>query len=337
MHTAKANSITIEPPPLTGGTEAVYYFHSDHLGSASWITSGTGLPVQHLLYLPFGEHFVNEQSSGYFERFTFTGKERDAETGYYYHGARFNSSDIGWLSVDPMADKYPSLTPYNYCAWNPVKFIDPDGEFKINIHLSLLKNANNSLKKSDQLSKIAYFSMRHSISFTSDIWYSKRSYVHLDNMKNFTEVQNGYNDAVSKFKTNMKQKKYFSAGVKLHTIMDFYSHSNYVDLYLKYKGDTWDPEKELIPTFEDACSKEEYSDFYQMLKNELRTGIFTSKSEDDKSNDPNSHHQMNLDSDNPKRSPNGILLVNNKIKKTQVAQEVATRDVANQIKNINND
>ena len=112
---------------LAGGTEPVYYFHSDHLGSASWITNGSGLPVQHLQYLPFGEHFVNEQSSGYFERFTFTGKERDAETGYYYHGARFNSSDIGWLSVDPLADKYPSMTPYNYCAWNPIKLVDPEG------------------------------------------------------------------------------------------------------------------------------------------------------------------------------------------------------------------
>ena len=113
---------------LTGGTEPVYYFHSDHLGSASWITNNAGLPVQHLQYLPFGEHFVNEQSTGYFERFTFTGKERDAETGYYYHGARFNNSDMGWLSVDPMADKYPSLTPYNYCAWNPIKLVDPDGK-----------------------------------------------------------------------------------------------------------------------------------------------------------------------------------------------------------------
>ena len=34
----------------------------------------------------------------------------------------------GWLSVDPLADKYPSLSPYAYCAWNPVKLVDPDGE-----------------------------------------------------------------------------------------------------------------------------------------------------------------------------------------------------------------
>ena len=32
-----------------------------------------------------------------------------------------------WLSVDPMANKYPSLSPYSYCAWNPVKLVDPDG------------------------------------------------------------------------------------------------------------------------------------------------------------------------------------------------------------------
>ena len=32
-----------------------------------------------------------------------------------------------WLSVDPMADKYPSISPYAYCAWNPVKLVDLDG------------------------------------------------------------------------------------------------------------------------------------------------------------------------------------------------------------------
>ena len=60
---------------------------------------------------------------------TFTGKERDSETGYSYFGARYYDSDLmtGWLSVDPMADKYPSLSPYAYCAWNPIKLVDPDG------------------------------------------------------------------------------------------------------------------------------------------------------------------------------------------------------------------
>ena len=60
---------------------------------------------------------------------TFTGKEKDEETGYSYFGARYYDSDLSglFLSVDPMADKYPRISPYAYCAWNPVKLVDPDG------------------------------------------------------------------------------------------------------------------------------------------------------------------------------------------------------------------
>ena len=58
----------------------------------------------------------------------FTGKEKDSESGYYYFGARYFMPTLSiWNSVDPMADKYPSLSPYNYCAWNPIKLVDPDG------------------------------------------------------------------------------------------------------------------------------------------------------------------------------------------------------------------
>jgi RHS repeat-associated protein len=108
----------------------VYYYHSGHLGGASWITDGDGVPVQHLQYLPFGEPFVDQHPAGYQERYTFTGKERDEETGYGYFGARYMDHELMtmWLSVDPMADKYPSVSPYNYCMWNPVKLVDPDGQ-----------------------------------------------------------------------------------------------------------------------------------------------------------------------------------------------------------------
>ena len=61
--------------------------------------------------------------------YVFTGKERDEETGFGYFGARYMDYELMtmWLSVDPMADKYPSISPYAYCAWNPVKLVDPDG------------------------------------------------------------------------------------------------------------------------------------------------------------------------------------------------------------------
>ena len=59
-----------------------------------------------------------------------------AETGLSYFGARYYDSDLmtGWLSVDPLADKYPGLSPYNYCAWNPIKLVDPDGNRPIPLY-----------------------------------------------------------------------------------------------------------------------------------------------------------------------------------------------------------
>ena len=65
----------------------------------------------------------------WFHSSSFTGKERDEETGYGYFGARYMDYELMtmWLSVDPMADKYPGVSPYAYCAWNPVKLVDPDG------------------------------------------------------------------------------------------------------------------------------------------------------------------------------------------------------------------
>nr|MBP8947140.1 type IV secretion protein Rhs [Bacteroidales bacterium] len=59
----------------------------------------------------------------------FTAKELDNETSYTYFGARYYDSELsGWLSVDPMCDKYPSTSAYMYCLGNPVKLIDPNGE-----------------------------------------------------------------------------------------------------------------------------------------------------------------------------------------------------------------
>ena len=75
-----------------------------------------------------------------------TGKERDSETGFSYCGARYYDSDIltGWLSVDPMADKYPGLSPYAYCAWNPIRLVDPDGRdvWEVDEH-GYIKNTSN--------------------------------------------------------------------------------------------------------------------------------------------------------------------------------------------------
>lgn len=61
-----------------GEEKEVYFYHSDHLGSASWITDSIGIPIQHLQYLPYGEPYIDQRHAGttYSERFRFNGKEQ---------------------------------------------------------------------------------------------------------------------------------------------------------------------------------------------------------------------------------------------------------------------
>ena len=77
----------------------------------------------------FSLNNYTQSISGEFSCCSFTGKERDEETGYGYFGARYMDHELMtmWLSVDPMADKYPSISPYAYCAWNPIRLTDPNG------------------------------------------------------------------------------------------------------------------------------------------------------------------------------------------------------------------
>ena len=109
----------------------IYYYHSDHLGSSSWITDAGGDVNQHLQYLPFGEDYIYQRTNSWNIPYTFSGKEKDQETGYSYFGARYYDSDISvWLSVDPLAGKYPSTSNYLYVDNNPIKYVDPDGRIK---------------------------------------------------------------------------------------------------------------------------------------------------------------------------------------------------------------
>ncbi len=106
-----------------------YFYHPDHLGSASFVTDREGAVCQHIQYLPFGELFVSQKNSEFDSRYKFTAKELDNETSYTYFGARYYDSDLSvWLSVDPMSDKYPSTSAYMYCVGNPVVLVDPNGD-----------------------------------------------------------------------------------------------------------------------------------------------------------------------------------------------------------------
>ncbi|TAH28401.1 MAG: RHS repeat-associated core domain-containing protein [Cytophagales bacterium] len=64
--------------------------------------------------------------------FQYNGKEKESFQGLEWndYGAMNYDSEVGrWWGVDAKAEKYMSISPYNYCLNNPIKFIDPDGNF----------------------------------------------------------------------------------------------------------------------------------------------------------------------------------------------------------------
>ncbi len=87
-------------------------------------------------YYPFGmimigRNYNNGTAVDY--RFGFNGKENDNEVkgegNQIDFGARAYDPRIGrWLSLDPLQAKYPSLSPYNFTANSPIRFVDPDGK-----------------------------------------------------------------------------------------------------------------------------------------------------------------------------------------------------------------
>lgn len=109
--------------------EETFFYHSDHLGSTSYITDDKANITQYDAYLPYGELLVDEHSSSEDLPYKFNGKQFDEETGLYYYGARYmNPMASIWYGVDPLAEKYKSIGTYVYCSANPIRLIDSDGK-----------------------------------------------------------------------------------------------------------------------------------------------------------------------------------------------------------------
>ena len=109
--------------------EETFFYHSDHLGSTSYITDDKANITQYDAYLPYGELLVDEHSSSEDLPYKFNGKQFDEETGLYYYGARYlNPMASIWYGVDPLAEKYPNVNGYCYTMDNPIKYLDPNGK-----------------------------------------------------------------------------------------------------------------------------------------------------------------------------------------------------------------
>ena len=134
----------------------IYYYHTDHLGSASLVTNYEGKEYERMEYTPYGEVWVDiKQNTGtIYLPYKFSAKEMDSETGLYYYGARYLDPKYSmWKSTDPALAEYIPIAStndewskknsnlpgmggifnhtnfhlYHYAGNNPIRYIDPTG------------------------------------------------------------------------------------------------------------------------------------------------------------------------------------------------------------------
>jgi RHS repeat-associated protein len=122
-------------PGATGIGITRWRFQLDnHLGSATLELDQSGNVITYEEYHPYGStafHAASGGLDGSAKRYRYTGKERDEETGLYYHGARYYAPWLGrWTAADPLARAMPGkpdLNGYAYTRGNPLIASDPTG------------------------------------------------------------------------------------------------------------------------------------------------------------------------------------------------------------------
>ena len=116
-------------------TPATRYELTNHLGNVMAVISdapsdGAQPTVESLTdYYPFGMAMPGRSYNATDYRFGFNGQEKEtAEGSYLDYGERlYNARLAKWMTIDPLIMGYPELSPYSYCAGNPITYIDKHG------------------------------------------------------------------------------------------------------------------------------------------------------------------------------------------------------------------
>jgi RHS repeat-associated protein len=108
------------------------YCYNNHIQSCSLELDDKGLVISYEEYHPYGTtsySLRNAAINATAKRYRFTGKERDEESGFNYHSARYYLPWLGrWCAVDALESEFAGSSNYNYGHCNPVMLNDLDGK-----------------------------------------------------------------------------------------------------------------------------------------------------------------------------------------------------------------
>ena len=104
-------------------TGAAHYTHADYQGSIIAVTDSTGRVVQTTNYYPYGEPW--REPTG--QPMLFSGKERTTLSDYHFDPRNYVAAGQFWTAPDRKASDFTRLSPYSYCAGNPIGYNDPTG------------------------------------------------------------------------------------------------------------------------------------------------------------------------------------------------------------------
>ena len=106
---------------------ATNYYITDHLGSVRAVTDAEGEVLGTSDYMPYGSEISSRSNTT--TDYRFTGKERQSmvNNSIYDSFARFQNTYGRFMSIDPKAESFYHISPYTYCAGDPVNLVDPDG------------------------------------------------------------------------------------------------------------------------------------------------------------------------------------------------------------------
>ena len=111
-------------------TYAAHYYLNDRLGNHRIVMDASGNVKQVNNYYPSGTSMAERRTDQGVQPYKFGGKELDRTGGldfYDFEARSFDPVLMRFMSPDPLAEKYYSISPYAYCMNNPVRFVDPTG------------------------------------------------------------------------------------------------------------------------------------------------------------------------------------------------------------------